>query len=69
MSDAEIEALGSHHLVLNHPCRNQGVEQHVKLVTEASMSVAGHEKQDGLIRQCIRSRNLIKCFESNTSIH
>ena len=43
-------------------CHNQDVEQHVKLVTEASMSVAGHEKRDDLIRQRIRSRKLIKCF-------
>ena len=40
MSNAEIEA---HPSVLNHPCFNQGVELHVKLVTEASVSVAGHK--------------------------
>ena len=64
MSDAEIEAFRSHSLVLNHPCHNQGVERHVKLVTEASVSVAGHEKRDGSIRLRIHFRKLIKCFES-----
>lgn len=64
MSDAELESLITHPLALNHPCHNQGVERHVKLVTEASMSVAGHEKRDGLIRQRVCSRKMMKCFES-----
>ena len=38
-----------------HPCHNQRVEHHAKLVTEASASVAGHDNRDGMIRQRIRS--------------
>ena len=38
---------------LLHPCYNQAVEQHVKLVTESSASTAGHKRCDGIIRQRI----------------
>ena len=46
-------------LVLQHPCHNQAVERHVKLVTEAASVVTGHEKRDGMIRQKIQSRLLM----------
>ena len=36
--------------------------QHVKLVTEALMSVAGHQKCDGLIRQRVSSKGLDEMF-------
>ena len=49
---------------LNHPCHNQAVERPVKLVTEASASTAGHERCDGMIRQRIQSRKLMKSFET-----
>ena len=46
-------------LELDHPCHNQAVEpRHVKLVTEASIRVAGFERRDGMIRQKIKSRKL-----------
>ena len=57
----EIEIIRNVPLVLKHPCHNQAVERHVKLVTEASSAVAGFERRDGLIRQKIKSRKLMKC--------
>ena len=51
-------------LVLQHPCHNQAVERHVKLVTEAALVVTRFEKQDGMIRQKIQSRLLMSKFDS-----
>ena len=51
-------------LKLDHPCYNQAVERHVKLVTKASASAAGHERLDGMIRHRIQSRKLMKFFET-----
>ena len=42
-------------LQLDHPCHNQCVERHVKMVTEAAAQVEGFERRDGLIRQKIKS--------------
>ena len=64
LDDATIEQCRSHPLILKHPCHNQRVERHVKLVTEASVSVAGHDNRDGMICQRIRSRKLMKQFET-----
>ena len=50
----EIEAFQQHKLNLEHPCHNQAVERHIKLVSEASAAVAGLKNRDGLIRQKIR---------------
>ena len=55
----EIEAFQQHKLNLQHPCHNQAVEKHVKLVSEASAAVVGFKNRDGLIRQKIQSRKLI----------
>ena len=33
-----------------YPCHTQAVERHIKLVTEASVSVCGQESRDGFIR-------------------
>ena len=37
----EIEAFQQHKLNLEHPCHNQAVERHIKLVFEASAAVTG----------------------------
>jgi hypothetical protein len=50
-TDLQIENLRNQPLFLNHPCHNQSVERHVKLVTEASSQVVGFERRDGFIRQ------------------
>ena len=49
-------------LLLYYPCHNQTVEQHVNLVTEVSLQVAGF-KQD-IIKQKIKSRSLMKKFDT-----
>ena len=43
---------------------NQCVERHVKMVTEAAAQVEGFERRDGLIRQKIKSRKLLKKFDT-----
>jgi len=50
-------------LLLYHPCHNQTVERHVKLVTETSAQVAKFEQRDGIIKQKIKSRSLMKIFD------
>ena len=50
--------------MLHHPCHNQSVERHVKLVTEASAQVEGFARRDGIIRQKIKSRKLLKTFNT-----
>ena len=64
LSDSEIEDCRMKPLILHHPCHNQTVERHVKLVTEALAQVTGFESRDGLIRQKIRSRKLLKKFDT-----
>ena len=62
----EIEVFQQHKLNLEHPCHNQAVERHilVKLVSEASAAVAGLKNRDSPIRQKIRSRKLMKTFNT-----
>ena len=64
MSFEQIEQFRSKPLKLDHPCHNQSVERHVKLVSEASQTVAGFEKRDGLIRMKIKSRKLMRVFNT-----
>ena len=40
------------------------VERHVKMVTEATAQVEGFERRDGLIRQKIKFRKLLKKFDT-----
>ena len=42
----EINEFQLQPLKLDHPCHNQAVERHVKLVTKASASTADHERHD-----------------------
>ena len=60
LSDSEIEDCRMKPLILHHPCHNQTVERHVKLVTEASVQVTGFERRD----EKIRSRKLLKKFDT-----
>ena len=64
LTDTEVEKCLKKSLVLHHPCHNQSVERHVKLVAEASAQVAGFDRQDGVIRQKIKSRELMKTFDT-----
>ena len=54
----EIEAFQQHKLNLKHPCHNQAVERHIKLVFEASAAVAG-------IKNSYTTENTIKKTNEN----
>ena len=41
LTDEEINEIRRKPLYLKHPCHNQKVERHIKLVSEASLSVTG----------------------------
>ena len=60
----ELNEIRHKPLTLMHPCHNQAVERHVKVVSEASAAVATFDRRDGLIRQKLKSRKLMK--ELNT---
>ena len=62
--DSEIEVIRKYPLKLNYPCHNQHVERRVKLVTEVSSQVCGIDRRDGLIRQKLVSRQIMKKFHS-----
>ena len=64
LTDTEIEQCRARPLKLDHPCHNQSVERHVKLVTEASAQVEGFARRDGMIQQKIKSRKLLKTFNT-----
>ena len=64
LTDVDIEQCRVRPLTLHHPCHNQSVERHVKLVTEASAQVEGFARRDGIIRQKIKSRKLLKTFNT-----
>ena len=65
----EIEAFRDHPLLFNNPCHNQTVKRHVKLVTQVSFLFSSFEKRNGSIRQKIRSRQLIKHFDTKQQYH
>ena len=66
LTDTKIEKFLKKPLVLHHPCYNQSVEWHIKLVAEAFAQVAGFDRQDGVIRQKINFRKFMKTFDSKT---
>ena len=47
-----------------YPCHNQVVEHLIKLITQASSVTTGFASRDGLIRQRIKSRHLMKRFDT-----
>ena len=47
-----------------YPCHTQAVERAIRLVTEASSTVIGHEAREGFIRQRILARNGLKGRDS-----
>ena len=64
LSSSEIASIADNPLKLDHPCHNQAVERHVKVVTKASGQVIGYERRDGLIRQKLESRMIMKKFDT-----
>ena len=61
---SDMEDLKSMPLQISHPCHNQAVERHIQLVSEVSALVTGFENRDGIIRQRIKSRHLMKRFDT-----
>jgi len=55
-------------LVLQHPCHNQAVERHVKLVTEVVSVVTRYENRDGMICRNIQSRLLMSNLTQNNNL-
>ena len=47
-----------------YPCHTVAVERLVKLVTEASLKVCGHDNRDGFIRATLASRQQMKKFDT-----
>jgi len=64
LDDTSIAQMLTKPLVLQHPCHNQAVERHVKLVTEVASVVTGYEKRDGMIGQKIQSSLLMSKFDT-----
>ena len=60
----EIQNVRSAPLKVSHSCRNQAVKCHIKLVTETLSVTTGLDSRDGLIRQRIKCRHLIKRFDA-----
>ena len=59
-----IQHISTVQLQLDHEYQRQNVERHIKLVTDASATVSGHERRDVLIRNKIRSHKLMENFVS-----
>ena len=64
MSDNALQQLATNKLELNYPCHNQAVERHNQLVTEAATAVEDFDQRDGMIRQKIKSRRLMPCYDT-----
>ena len=60
LCNKELEAIRQIPFRLKHPCHNQAVERHIQVVSESSAVVRLFERRDGLIRQKLKSRKLIK---------
>lgn len=56
-------------LLEKFPCHTEAVERCVKLVTEASTSVCGQKKRDGLIRVRLLSRKNMPKFDTKSDYH
>ena len=50
--------------IVKYPCNTQAVERCIKLVTEASAAVCGHDARDGFIRSRIASISALPTFEN-----
>ncbi|GBM41224.1 hypothetical protein AVEN_180526-1 [Araneus ventricosus] len=48
------------------PCHTQVMERCIKLVTEASNKVCGHEARDGYIRATLKSRSVMPNFSKKS---
>ena len=64
LTNDKLKSVRQKPMFFKQPCHNQAVRLHVKLVSQASATVTGFERRDGLILQMINSRSLIKKFDS-----
>ena len=64
LTDNEILNVRNKKLVLKYPCHTQAVERKIKVVSECSAEVVGFGRVNGLIRQKLKSRKLIKRFDA-----
>ncbi len=46
------------------PCHNQAVERCIRLISETSQKVAGHENREELIKTTIKCREIMPKFSS-----
>lgn len=46
------------------PNHTQAVERCIKLVTETAIKITGHERQNGLVKSTIKSRNIMPTFNT-----
>ena len=52
--------------IAQFPCHTQATERCIRLVTEASAAVCGQAARDGFIRARIKSRTMMKTFETKS---
>ena len=64
LSNEHIKNIYGKKFELKMPCHNQAVERHIKVVTEVSMLVSVFERRDGFIRQKLKSRKLMKRYNT-----
>ena len=64
MSDNALQQLATNKPELNYPCHNQAEERHIQLVPEAATAVEGFDRKDCMIRQKIKSRRLMPCYDT-----
>ena len=64
LTNEELERIISVPAQFKQPCHSQAVERHIRLVSEASSKACTFERRDGIIRQRIRSRKLVKFCET-----
>ena len=64
LSLMEIQNLRIAPLKVSHPCHNHPEKRNIQLVTEASSVRTGFASRDVLFRQRIKSRHLMKRFDT-----
>ena len=61
---SDMEDLKSMSMQISHPCHNQALERHIQLVSQVSALATAFENREGIIRQRIKSRHLMKRFDT-----
>ena len=64
LTDEELQNVRNQKLLLPYPCHTQAVERKIKVVSECSAQVVERKRVDGLVRQKLRSRKLIKRYDA-----